>query len=137
MERIEELEAQFARFPQTAEEWSVAMRDPIRREALANVTGPWAAAHDLLALVEQTTPHPPGTAEDVRQWLLDVVRQRTAAGPTEGRGRVLVLPEPSADTLAWRAGEADRLSRHIFELTHVQLRATEPLPYRRTLSKPE
>src|SRR5437764_4981834 len=107
MERIEELEAQFARFPQTAEEWSVAVRDPIRREALSNVTGPWAAAHDLLVLVEQTTPHPPGTAEEVRQWLLDVVRQRPISGQIERRGRVLALPEPSADSLSWRAKETD------------------------------
>lgn len=134
MGRIEELEA---RLPRTADEWSAAMHNSVRREELHAICGPRAIASDLLLRIERATPHPPGTAEDVRAWLLAAVRQQPFSGRIERRGGVAIVSEPSPGQLAARSTEADRFEAHLLSLTTEQLVATEPLPYRRALAEEE
>src|SRR5262245_22315375 len=119
--------------PRTAEDWGAVMRDPARREATHRIAGPRAVAEKLLIRIERATPHPPGSAESVRQWLLAAVRESLAWGRIEKRGSRGFTSEPSDDLRATYAAEGERFEEHLLGLTEAQLLATEPLPYRRTM----
>jgi hypothetical protein len=100
----------------------------------------WARSGELLDFlerVERATPHPPGSAAAVRDWLLAAVREPLFVGKRTKRGGVEESFPPSADRLRRRVEEAGRFSDYLLGLTGADLQAVAPLPYRRTLSEAE
>lgn len=124
MDRAADLERQV---PPPAD-WRERLK-PEFRDSLRRISTMW----DFLMRVERGTPHPPGSADDVRHWLLGVVREPPYSLPPGTRLPKGYVAAPSEEETNLRADEAGRFEAYLVGRSAADLAAVEPLPFRKTL----